>query len=117
MSETTAPPQLIDYRGNCHCGAFKFTLKTPEVKQAFACDCSIYSKNRYLWTYPARSEHFVVVEGDESRTLKSYEFGKRTMAHKFCPTCGTSVMSRIHDASDGRSIAINIRALANVDLV
>ncbi|KAJ6551045.1 hypothetical protein DFH09DRAFT_417963 [Mycena vulgaris] len=37
---------LIEYRGNCHCGAFKFTFKATELKLAFACDCSICSKVR-----------------------------------------------------------------------
>ncbi|KAJ7133561.1 Mss4-like protein, partial [Mycena epipterygia] len=108
--------QLVDYRGNCHCGAFKFTLQAPEIKQAFACNCSICSKvSTPLFAFPA-GEHFTVIEGDEDKTLKSYEFGKRAMAHKFCPTCGTSVMARMHKAVNGQSIAINIRALADVEL-
>ncbi|KAJ7834601.1 Mss4-like protein [Mycena leptocephala] len=107
MSESAQP---IEYRGNCHCGAFKFTMKAPELKQAFACTCSICSKNGYIWAFPSK-EDFSIVKGDENSTLKSYEFGKRTLAHKFCPTCGTSVMGR---SADGR-FAINIRALMDVD--
>ncbi|KAJ6532293.1 glutathione-dependent formaldehyde-activating enzyme [Mycena vulgaris] len=114
MSESTEPAQLIDYHGNCHCGAFKFTFKAPEIKQAFACNCSICSRNGYLWAFPASKEDFVVVTGDENSTLKTYEFGKRTMAHKFCPTCGTSVMARMRNLG-GPSAGINIRALADVD--
>ncbi|KAF7355974.1 GFA domain-containing protein [Mycena venus] len=105
MSET---PQTVEYRGNCHCGAFKFTVKSRPLKQAFACDCSICSKNGYLWGFPGE---LIVVKGDENTTLKSYEFAKRTMAHKFCPTCGTSVLARAPDGKFG----INIRALADVD--
>ncbi|KAJ7770990.1 glutathione-dependent formaldehyde-activating enzyme [Mycena maculata] len=104
--------QLIEYRGNCHCGAFKFTFKAAALKQAYACNCSFCSKNGYLWAFPATSEDFVVVKGDEDSTLKTYEFGKRTMAHKFCPTCGTSVMARIHSR---QAVGINIRALVDVD--
>ncbi|KAJ7094381.1 Mss4-like protein [Mycena epipterygia] len=114
MSESTEAPQLIDYRGNCHCGAFKFTFKTPELKQVHGCNCSICSKNGYMWAFPASSEDFVVVKGDENTTLKSYEFGKRTMTHKFCPACGTSVMARMND--DSQSVGINIRALEDVNL-
>ncbi|KAJ7912435.1 Mss4-like protein [Mycena leptocephala] len=105
MSES---PQPIQYRGNCHCGAFKFIYNAPEIKQAFACNCSICSKfpkRLYLWAFPSKDD-FKVVKGDENSTLKSYEFGKRTLVHKFCPTCGTSVM--------GRS-GWQIRALADVD--
>ncbi|KAJ7094382.1 Mss4-like protein [Mycena epipterygia] len=116
MSESTESAQLIHYRGNCHCGAFKFTFKSTELKQVHGCNCSICSKNGYMWAFPASSEDFAIVKGDENTTLRSYEFGKHTMTHKFCPACGTSVLARKHEA-DGRSIvAINVRALMDVDL-
>jgi len=100
--------QTIEYRGNCHCGAFKFTFKSPTLQQASICNCSFCSKNGYLWAFPGE---FTVVKGDENTTLKSYEFAKRTLAFKFCPTCGTSVLARGPD----RKFGINIRALADVD--
>ncbi|KAJ6560229.1 Mss4-like protein [Mycena capillaripes] len=114
MSET---PPLIEYRGLCHCGAFKFTLKVPELKEARSCNCSICSKNGYLWTFPERSQ-FTVVEGDENTTLQSYLFGKQTKAHKFCPTCGTSVMqARMPNCTTAGTpaLGINIRTLLDVD--
>ncbi|KAJ7461993.1 glutathione-dependent formaldehyde-activating enzyme [Mycena latifolia] len=115
MPESTESGQPIEYRGNCHCGAFKFTLKAPELKQAYACTCSFCSRNGYLWVFPASSEDFTVVKGDEDNTLKTYKFGKHTMAHKFCPTCGTSVMARMLNAVNGPSVGINIRTLMDVD--
>ncbi|KAK6996555.1 GFA domain-containing protein [Favolaschia claudopus] len=108
MSEETLP--LVDYRGNCHCGAFKFTFKAPELKKTFACNCSICYKIGYLWCAPPK-EHFVIVKGDE-KDLKSYEFGNRTITHKFCPTCGISVMCR---TSDGK-LGLNLRTLMDVDV-
>ncbi|KAJ7510696.1 Mss4-like protein [Mycena galericulata] len=111
MSEST---QLIDYRGNCHCGAFKFTFKAPEITKAFACNCSICYKNGYLWSTP---RDLVIVKGDMDNTLKSYEFGKRTMVHKFCPTCGTSVLARKKEADGTMSVGINIRTLADLDFM
>ncbi|KAJ7034453.1 Mss4-like protein [Mycena alexandri] len=106
--------QLAQYHGNCHCGAFKFTLKTPELKEVYACNCSSCSKKGYLWTLPAKIEDFAVVNGDETATLSIYECGKRTSAHKFCPTCGTAVMVRMHSAEN--PIGINLRALSDLDL-
>ncbi|KAF7342110.1 GFA domain-containing protein [Mycena venus] len=113
-----AVPPLVEYRGNCHCGAFKFKLKIPELNQAHSCNCSICFKNGYLWTFPARAQ-FTVVEGDEDTTLKSYLFGKQMMAHKFCPTCGTSVMEvrMPHSTQVGApSLGINLRTLVDVDV-
>ncbi|KAJ6560224.1 hypothetical protein B0H19DRAFT_1069900 [Mycena capillaripes] len=63
----------------------------PELKEALSCNCSICYKNGYLWTFPD-SGQFTVVKGDENHTLRSYLFGKRMMAHKFCPSYGTSIM-------------------------
>ncbi|KAJ7362805.1 Mss4-like protein [Mycena albidolilacea] len=109
MSDT---PQTIEYRGNCHCGAFRFTFRTPPLEQAFICNCSICSRNGYMWAFPASEQDLAVVKGDENSTLRSYHFGKGMLTHKFCPTCGTSVMRR---GADGKC-AINIRTLADVDL-
>ncbi|KAJ7827631.1 Mss4-like protein [Mycena olivaceomarginata] len=115
MSETSP---RIEYRGNCHCGAFKFKLRVSELNEALSCNCSICSKNGYLWTFPERDQ-FTVVKGDESTTLKSYRFGKQTIMHKFCPTCGTSVMqARMPNCTDARIpiMGINIRTLEGVDV-
>jgi len=108
---------LVEYQGNCHCGAFKFTFKTPEIKNASGCNCAICSKNGYLFASTGNENNFVVVKGDENTTLKTYEFGKRVMAHKFCPTCGTSILARVKEPTEGsdHNLFINIRALADVD--
>lgn len=39
-----AEQALQTYQGNCHCGAFKFVVKLPVLKQVVACNCSICSK-------------------------------------------------------------------------
>ncbi|KAF7335290.1 GFA domain-containing protein [Mycena sanguinolenta] len=105
-------PQASDreYYGNCHCGAFRFKLRVPEIKVGFTCNCSICSKNGYVWTY-LQHDQFTVVKGDADTTLNTYLFGKRENAHKFCPTCGTSVM----EVQSVHSMGVNIRALENVD--
>ncbi|KAJ7130921.1 glutathione-dependent formaldehyde-activating enzyme [Mycena filopes] len=105
---------MSEYRGNCHCGAFKFTFKAPELKQGHACTCSFCSKNGYLWGFPTTD--FTVVKGDEETTLRTYEFGKRTMVHKFCPTCGSTVLARLPSGEGSPRVGINIRVLRDVDV-
>ncbi|KAJ7213156.1 glutathione-dependent formaldehyde-activating enzyme [Mycena pura] len=104
---------LVEYRGNCHCGAFQFTFKSAELKPT-PCDCGICSKNAYLWVRPAPNS-FTVVKGDENTTLASYEFGNKELGHKFCPTCGTSVMGRFRQETRGTTVVLNARALRDVD--
>lgn len=48
--------------------------------------------------------------------MTSYEFGAKTMPHKFCPVCGTGVMlRRIPAPSEHEEVYINIRALMDVN--
>lgn len=35
---------LKTYKGNCHCGNFKFSIKIPEVKKVRSCNCSICTR-------------------------------------------------------------------------
>src|SRR4051812_26967104 len=32
------------FKGNCHCGQFKFSIKTPELKGIRTCNCSVCTK-------------------------------------------------------------------------
>ncbi|KAJ7639421.1 Mss4-like protein [Roridomyces roridus] len=98
----------VEYRGNCHCGAFKYTFKAPEIKANHVCNCSICVKISYLWTF---ADNIVVVKGDIDTTLRDYEFANHTIKFKFCLTCGSSVLTA---KSDGR-FAINMRTLHDFD--
>jgi hypothetical protein len=35
-----------------------------------------------MWAFPASEQDLTVVKGDENSTLRSYHFGKGTLAHK-----------------------------------
>ncbi|CAD6579693.1 MAG: hypothetical protein ASARMPRED_009222 [Alectoria sarmentosa] len=92
-----AEPVLETYHGNCHCGAFQFSVKLPELKQ-----------KGYLWVFPSS---FVVEKGEG--TLKDYLFSTKTTTHMFCPICGTSAMAQKHN--EARTIGINVRTLRDFD--
>ena len=64
-------PELKTYYGNCHCAAYKFSIKIPPLKDVTYCNCSVCAKKGYLW-YPVEPENFIVERGDEG-TLKLYE--------------------------------------------
>ncbi|MCJ1228498.1 hypothetical protein MMC12_005159 [Toensbergia leucococca] len=111
----SSPSHLHTYHGNCHCGAFKYTVKLPELKQIHICNCSLCVKNGYMWAYPIVSDALVVEKGEN--TLQSYEFAGKGMAHEFCPTCGTSVLGRRHNMPEGApSVFINVRTISGMDL-
>ncbi|KAI0457628.1 glutathione-dependent formaldehyde-activating enzyme [Xylaria acuta] len=88
MAEQQAP--LKTYRGNCHCAAFVYEITLPEIKQASECNCSICYKKAAIWVFPKPGD-VKFVKGDPS-ALTKYNFNKGQFTHKFCPTCGVSLM-------------------------
>ncbi|KAF7327793.1 GFA domain-containing protein [Mycena kentingensis (nom. inval.)] len=102
---------LVDYRGLCHCGAFKFKFRGPEIVQVFSCTCSYCARIGYLWARPGPvADTFEVTKGSEETTLVEYQFG---LAHKFCPVCGTSVLARQIEGK--QAVGINTRCIVGID--
>ncbi|KAK8080552.1 glutathione-dependent formaldehyde-activating enzyme [Apiospora hydei] len=83
---------LKTYRGNYHCKEFVYEADIPEIHAANDCNCSICTKKGALRVFPAK-ESFHWVKGDED-DLTDYTFGRMLVTHKFCPTCGTSLLAR-----------------------
>lgn len=75
-----ADQPLKTYRGNCHCAAFVFEFKAPEITEAYECNCSICRKKGYLLVIPAE-DSFGVVEGSEDQ-LTTYSYGEGKYEHK-----------------------------------
>ncbi|KAI0870963.1 glutathione-dependent formaldehyde-activating enzyme [Hypoxylon argillaceum] len=88
MTEQQAP--LKTYRGNCHCAAFVYEITLPEIKQASACNCSICYKKGVLWAFPKPTD-VKFIKGDPT-ALTNYNFNNKQFTHKFCSTCGVSLM-------------------------
>ncbi|KAG9648347.1 hypothetical protein KCU95_g11032, partial [Aureobasidium melanogenum] len=91
------------YCGNCHCGAFKFSVALSPIKKAARCNCSICSRKGYLFAVPEKPSDFKVEAGEG--VLKTYSFGNGVAEHKFCPTCGSGVMV---EAAKLNFLAVNI---------
>ena len=102
------------YNGNCHCGAFKFHTKIPELKAVLVCNCSLCSRKGFRIAFITPGSSFVVERGEG--TLKEYEFANKQMVLKFCGTCGTGVMAQYHNVPKGMGIMINANTLMDVDL-
>jgi len=78
MAETEQQP-LKTYRGNCHCGAFVYEIKVPEIKLGYECNCSICSKKGYCWNFMPEGA-YTMVKGDE-KDLTSYQFNNNKYKH------------------------------------
>ncbi|KAI1364087.1 glutathione-dependent formaldehyde-activating enzyme [Xylaria arbuscula] len=88
MSDQESP--LKTYRANCHCAAYVYEVTLPEVSTASECNCSVCYKKGALWVFP-KPDDVKFVKGDPA-TLTDYTFGKKIFTHKFCSTCGNSLM-------------------------
>ncbi|RDL35823.1 uncharacterized protein BP5553_06435 [Venustampulla echinocandica] len=111
----TAPQDNQTYHGNCHCGAVKFTLTLPTITMINECNCSICFRKNYAWIFPPVGG-LVFQEGRGREKMKGYEFGGKSMVHEFCPTCGTGIMGKRHNAPAGMDIAVNVRAINDLDI-
>jgi hypothetical protein len=103
--------QQQTYSGSCHCGRVRFEVVT-ELDRAGVCNCSIC--HRVGWTMisvePAR---FRLLAGGDAQT--DYQFGRKSMHHLFCSTCGVHSFGRFE--SDGtEKIVVNVRCLDGVEL-
>lgn len=99
---------LKTYRGNCHCGAFVYEAKLPEITSYTQCNCSICHKKGYAYLVPEGGQ-IDVVKGSIDE-LATYAFKTGGFVHRFCPNCGTAVL-----AQNKTKTVINARALQDID--
>jgi hypothetical protein len=105
----TTELDLVPYPANCHCGDVRYTVLIPSLEEHLVniCNCSICTHNGYLLVYPKQRE---VIFHSGFDHLRSYFFGTKTREHKFCPTCGSSILidfNRI-EGKDGFGINVSV---------
>lgn len=102
----------MTYNGSCHCGNIAFEVDG-ELTQVADCNCSICSRiGSLLWFVPRASLRLLTPE----ENLAAYTFGKATIRHAFCPTCGIHPFGEGTEPSDSPMAAINVRCLEDVDI-
>ncbi|KAL6696428.1 Mss4-like protein [Trichoderma pleuroticola] len=90
------PPNVEDgqvYTGSCHCGAVTVALSCKPLDESsegviVVCNCSICSRNAYIWLFP-RPEN-VVLSGSED-AIGRYTFADGLTSKTFCRTCGINM--------------------------
>lgn len=98
--------------GSCHCGATKFEV-TEAPTSVTRCTCSICSKLGALWAY-YRPEDVKLQERPSCET--TYRWNTKTVAFKFCPSCGCSTFTETPDWSTGEPNFDNPRIAVNAHL-
>lgn len=99
------------HTGHCHCGAVRFTLDA-ELEKFMRCNCSFCARAGLLWFFTPATN--LSIEGEEN--LKDYQFGDKTLHHRFCTTCGIRPFST-GAGHDGTAWAgINIGCIDGLDI-
>ncbi|KAG9201120.1 hypothetical protein B5807_01007 [Epicoccum nigrum] len=117
LLESENPTQT--YKASCHCGAFAYSVKTTsldlESTEVVRCNCSICVRNGYLFIYVPNDD--ITFTSGQIEDFKSYTFATHSVAHYFCPKCGSSCMARSIRPGffDGKSI-VNVRLFEDVEL-
>ncbi len=106
--------ELKTHSGGCHCGKTRFEMTAAELGPVTECNCSICEKKGLLLTF-VPAEQFKLVSGAES-DLTNYQFNKKVIDHRFCPTCGVEAFGTGVGPDGKRMYAINVRCVDGVDL-
>lgn len=98
-------------KGSCHCGRIAFEVDG-ELTGVAACNCSICSRRgSLLWAVPRDGLRLLTPEDGAA----TYGFGRETIAHRFCPTCGIHPYAEDAGTGGGRTAYVNVRCLQDVD--
>jgi len=101
------------YEASCHCGAVALTVDTDLPTSAMSCNCS-HCRRKGLLLTPVPRDKVTVTKGEDR--LKTYQFNKHVIDHRFCPDCGVQPFAT-GKGKDGAEMAmINLRAVPAADL-
>ncbi|KAH8896706.1 hypothetical protein GQ53DRAFT_713508 [Thozetella sp. PMI_491] len=111
MQLSTTMDKTQVYRGNCHCGAYRFQVDLPELVSATSCNCSLCHKLGSLWAFVAPGS-MTITKGDETN-LTTYATPCATI--KFCNHCGIVVSGEHSIGPLAHKLAVNIRTVLGIN--
>jgi hypothetical protein len=101
---------VMDFKGACHCGAVRFTVKlTDGLRSALRCTCS-YCRMRGAVAVSADLEGINITQGGELLSL--YQFNTNTAKHYFCSRCG--IHTHYQRRSNPKQYGVNVACLEGV---
>jgi hypothetical protein len=84
-----------------------------DLANTLKCNCSICSKLGAVWAFTPRS-NFKLKTGEGK--LGDYQFGKKHLHHRFCPSCGIESYAEGSMPDGTPTVGINLRCVEGVDV-
>jgi hypothetical protein len=101
---------VIDFKGTCHCGAVRFTVRlTDGLRSARRCTCS-YCRMRGAIAVSADLDGINITQGGE--LLRLYQFNTNTARHYFCSRCG--IYTHHQRRSNPNQYGVNVACLEGI---
>ena len=101
------------YRGSCHCGAVQFEAYADLAAGTVKCNCTFCAKARN-WLVAVKGDAFRILTGEDE--LAHYQFGSKTIHHRFCRHCGLRPFSHGKPGGGDTFYAVNVACLDDVDV-
>lgn len=98
--------------GSCHCGNVRYEVEGP-FDQGLSCNCSICLRKGTILAFVPKTK-FKLLAGEGH--LTDYQFGKKTIHHYFCSTCGVTSFAAATMPDGTEMRAINLRCIENIHL-
>lgn len=103
----------MSYEGSCHCRAVAFRVEGELPTSARSCNCSHCGRKGLLLAF-APADVLSITSGEER--LVTYQFGKHTIEHLFCPICACQPFGFGTMADGSRMVGINLRCVEGIDI-
>lgn len=105
---------MIDYQAHCHCGRVRFAFRSPEIKTAARCDCSLCQRRGAVLS-PKYIPAADFTPHDNLDDLGLYLWNEKVLRNYFCKTCG--IFTYIADGVDGKDgYRVNLGCVKGIDV-
>lgn len=98
------------YRGSCHCGDVKFTIKT-DLDYSVRCNCSLCRRRGAIMVRCDQNDLHIHTGAE---LLTEYRFNTNVAIHYFCERCGVYTFHKMRKLPD--KYAINAGCIEDIDL-
>jgi hypothetical protein len=103
----------MEYKARCHCGRVRFSFRSPEIRTARRCNCSLCVRRGAVLssTYIPAADF---TPHHDPGDLGLYLWNEKVLSNYFCKSCG--IFTYIGDGETPRTATVSISAASKVSM-